>query len=190
MSDFALSSAFQRTTPARRRRPALGGSCSCWPSASGAASARPITRCRATSCSARSRQGRGRRGRGPARSTPTPTPAPRWPATARRRWASARASSSRPAATAPAGRCSPQCVYRVVGKAPQARYWTITAQTPNGQLIENPARRYGFTSAEIVRGAERPVRHRGGPRGAPRRVAAGDRRRPLRPRGARSTTPP
>jgi hypothetical protein len=45
-----------------------------------------------------------------------------------------------------------QCAYRVVGRAPQARYWTITAQTPNGQLIDNPAGRYGFTSAEIVRG--------------------------------------
>ncbi|PSC04539.1 hypothetical protein SLNSH_13670 [Alsobacter soli] len=44
-----------------------------------------------------------------------------------------------------------RCSYAVVGRTPQARYWTLTVQTPGGQLMENPAQRYGFTSAEIVR---------------------------------------
>lgn len=43
------------------------------------------------------------------------------------------------------------CVYRIVGRAPQARAWTVTAETPQGGLIENAARRHGFTADEIVR---------------------------------------
>ena len=43
------------------------------------------------------------------------------------------------------------CVYRVKGPAPQARFWTLTLTDQQGRLIENDARRYGFTSTEIVR---------------------------------------
>ena len=43
------------------------------------------------------------------------------------------------------------CTYRVVGRVPQTRFWTLTLETPGGALVPNPARRYGFTSAEIVR---------------------------------------
>jgi hypothetical protein len=43
------------------------------------------------------------------------------------------------------------CTYKVVGRVPQTRLWTMTLETPGGMLIDNPARRYGFTSAEVVR---------------------------------------
>lgn len=43
------------------------------------------------------------------------------------------------------------CTYRVVGRVPQTRFWTLTLETTGGVLIDNPARRYGFTSAEVVR---------------------------------------
>lgn len=46
-----------------------------------------------------------------------------------------------------------RCSYRIHGRTPQARYWTLTAQTPSGLLLDNPAGRYGFTSAEVVRDA-------------------------------------
>lgn len=48
----------------------------------------------------------------------------------------------------------PHCDYIVRGPVPQARYWTLTAATPEGRLIANTARRYGFTSAEVLRGAD------------------------------------
>ena len=48
-------------------------------------------------------------------------------------------------------RLSGACDYRVGGDTPAARYWTLTVTTPRGELIANAARRYGFTSAEIVR---------------------------------------
>lgn len=46
---------------------------------------------------------------------------------------------------------SSQCSYRIEGEMPPSRYWTITASSKDGQLLENPARRHGFTSSEIVR---------------------------------------
>jgi hypothetical protein len=45
------------------------------------------------------------------------------------------------------------CVYRIVGRVPQTRYWTLALETPAGALIPNQARRHGFTSAEVVRDA-------------------------------------
>ena len=45
------------------------------------------------------------------------------------------------------------CVYSLAGKVPPARYWTVSAVTPEGRLIDNAARRYGFTSSEILRRA-------------------------------------
>jgi hypothetical protein len=48
---------------------------------------------------------------------------------------------------------SGRCDYVVKGSAPPARYWTLTVMTRRGRLIEDAAKRYGFTSAEIVRNA-------------------------------------
>jgi hypothetical protein len=46
------------------------------------------------------------------------------------------------------------CDYKLSGRTPQARYWTLTVMTPTGRLDANPAERYGFTSSEILRGAD------------------------------------
>lgn len=48
----------------------------------------------------------------------------------------------------------PRCDYRVRGPVPQARYWTLTAARPDGHLIANAAKRYGFTSSQIVRATD------------------------------------
>lgn len=48
----------------------------------------------------------------------------------------------------------PRCDYAVSGSVPPARYWTLTLVSPRGLLIDNPAKRFGFTSAEIVRAAD------------------------------------
>jgi hypothetical protein len=45
------------------------------------------------------------------------------------------------------------CDYRVTGDMPRARYWTLSLQSPDGGLVANPADRYGYTSAEILRSA-------------------------------------
>ena len=39
----------------------------------------------------------------------------------------------------------------VSGKTPQARFWTLTVYDPDGQLIGNALKRYGFTSQEVIR---------------------------------------
>ncbi len=46
------------------------------------------------------------------------------------------------------------CEYRIAGFVPPTRYWTLSAETPAGALIANPASRHGFTSGEIVRGPD------------------------------------
>jgi hypothetical protein len=51
----------------------------------------------------------------------------------------------------------PRCDYSLKGPMPPARFWTLSVFSPNGALIENPAKRYGFTSAEILRGADAPA---------------------------------
>ncbi|HLH10854.1 MAG TPA: DUF1214 domain-containing protein [Methylovirgula sp.] len=48
----------------------------------------------------------------------------------------------------------PRCDYDVSGSMPAARYWTLTLLSPKGFLIDNPAKRFGFTSAEIVRASD------------------------------------
>lgn len=48
----------------------------------------------------------------------------------------------------------PRCDYAVSGSVPPARYWTLTLVSPSGFLVDNPAGRFGFTSAEIVRAAD------------------------------------
>jgi hypothetical protein len=45
----------------------------------------------------------------------------------------------------------PRCDYAVRGSVPPTRYWTLTLLSPRGFLIDNPAKRFGFTSAELVR---------------------------------------
>jgi hypothetical protein len=51
---------------------------------------------------------------------------------------------------------NPRCIYVLKGPMPQARYWTLSVFLPNGALIENPAKRYGFTSAELLRANDSP----------------------------------
>lgn len=46
------------------------------------------------------------------------------------------------------------CTYRVVGRVPPTRYWTITLHAPDGSLVPNEAQRFGFTSGELVRRAD------------------------------------
>ena len=51
---------------------------------------------------------------------------------------------------------SSSCSYKVGGAIPPARYWTLSVLTPDGFPIANPAGRYGFTSAEVLREGEAP----------------------------------
>lgn len=47
-----------------------------------------------------------------------------------------------------------RCDYVVSGPIPVTRYWTLSLYAPNGSLVDNPAKRFGFTSAEILRAAD------------------------------------
>ena len=42
----------------------------------------------------------------------------------------------------------------VSGVTPAARFWTLTLYDPKGQLVANTLQRYGFTSQEVIRGAD------------------------------------
>ena len=44
-----------------------------------------------------------------------------------------------------------RCVYQVGKHVPAARYWTLSLIGPTGFPVENPAKRYGFRSSEILR---------------------------------------
>jgi len=44
-----------------------------------------------------------------------------------------------------------RCVYNVGPRVPAARYWTLSLIDQDGWAIDNPARRYGFRSSEILR---------------------------------------
>ena len=46
------------------------------------------------------------------------------------------------------------CSYRIVGRLPPTRLWTLTLHGMDGSLIPNAAGRFGFTSGEVVRDAE------------------------------------
>lgn len=48
------------------------------------------------------------------------------------------------------GKLDGRCDIRITGRLPQARLWTLTVMDAKGGLIENDARRYGFTSSELV----------------------------------------
>jgi hypothetical protein len=52
---------------------------------------------------------------------------------------------------------SPRCDYVLVGPMPPARYWTVSVFSPDGSLIENDAKRYGYNSAEILRAEDQPA---------------------------------
>ena len=45
----------------------------------------------------------------------------------------------------------PGCDYLVKGPMPPARYWTLSLLDRAGFPLANPANRYGFTSAEMLR---------------------------------------
>lgn len=45
----------------------------------------------------------------------------------------------------------PRCDYVVSGRVPQGRLWTLTVMSPDGRLVDNPSRREGFTSRELLR---------------------------------------
>ncbi len=47
-----------------------------------------------------------------------------------------------------------RCDYVVSGPIPPSRYWTLSLYGPNGSVVDNPAKRFGFTSAEILRAAD------------------------------------
>ena len=47
-----------------------------------------------------------------------------------------------------------RCDVVVSGVTPAARFWTLTLYDDKGHLVANTLQRYGFTSQEIVRGAD------------------------------------
>jgi len=47
-----------------------------------------------------------------------------------------------------------RCDVVVSGVTPAARFWTLTLYDNKGRLVANTLERYGFTSQEIVRGAD------------------------------------
>jgi hypothetical protein len=47
-----------------------------------------------------------------------------------------------------------RCDYTVSSPVPPSRYWTLSLYSPSGALIDNPAKRFDFTSAEILRAAD------------------------------------
>lgn len=48
-------------------------------------------------------------------------------------------------------RLAGSCEYRVVDPSPTARFWTLGVASPGGALIDNPAKRYFYTSSDILR---------------------------------------
>jgi hypothetical protein len=47
-----------------------------------------------------------------------------------------------------------RCDVVVSGITPAARFWTLTLYDTKGRLIANSLQRYGFTSEEVIRGAD------------------------------------
>jgi len=47
-----------------------------------------------------------------------------------------------------------RCDVVISGITPPARFWTLTLYDPKGRLVANALQRYGFTSQEVVRGAD------------------------------------
>ena len=44
-----------------------------------------------------------------------------------------------------------RCDYAVTGPVPAARYWTMSALSPDGHVLAASSARYGFTSSELLR---------------------------------------
>jgi hypothetical protein len=45
------------------------------------------------------------------------------------------------------------CDYVVKGPIPPTRFWTLSLYSTNGALLDNPAKRFAFTSSEVLRDA-------------------------------------
>ena len=60
-----------------------------------------------------------------------------------------------------------RCDVDVSGSTPQARFWTLTLYDPDGKLVANSVHRFGFTSQEVVRGANGAFEITIGPRARP-----------------------
>ena len=46
------------------------------------------------------------------------------------------------------------CTYRIAGRDPAARWWSITAYGPDDYLIPNPQHRYSVSKNSVVRGTD------------------------------------
>lgn len=46
---------------------------------------------------------------------------------------------------------SASCDYVVKGPIPRTRFWTLSLYSTNGALLDNPAKRFAFTSSEVLR---------------------------------------
>lgn len=51
----------------------------------------------------------------------------------------------------------PDCDYLLTRLAPPARFWTLTLLDRQGFAVANPAKQYGYTSAEILRFVGKPA---------------------------------
>jgi hypothetical protein len=60
-----------------------------------------------------------------------------------------------------------RCDVDLAGTTPQARFWTLTLYDPEGRLVANSVRRFGFTSQEVVRSANGSFDITIGPRARP-----------------------
>jgi hypothetical protein len=60
-----------------------------------------------------------------------------------------------------------RCDVALSGTTPQARFWTLTLYDPDGKLVANSVHRFGFTSQEVVRGANGAFEIAIGPRARP-----------------------
>jgi hypothetical protein len=60
-----------------------------------------------------------------------------------------------------------RCDVALSGATPQARFWTLTLYDPDGRLVANSVHRFGFTSQEVVRGANGAFEIAIGPRARP-----------------------
>jgi len=60
------------------------------------------------------------------------------------------------------------CIYELSGRDPDARWWSITAYGPEGDLIPNPANRYSVSKTSVVHDAsgDFTIRVGGTPNGA------------------------
>jgi hypothetical protein len=48
----------------------------------------------------------------------------------------------------------PKCAYRIEGRDPEARWWSITAYASDHFLIDHPSKRYSVSKTSVVRAAD------------------------------------